>query len=185
MATTVGGTRGCRADCVIMWSISDTECVFLCPTDTIYGLSARVNDIDAVKRIAELKGRVQTCGFITLIPDIDALVQFGVELLPRHRAILEKLWPGPVTVVLKADTAAWAHLAGGKETLAFRVPDYPELRGFLHEVGPIVSTSANKHGETPAKTSDEVRAMFGDAVDAYIDVGPRTGEASTIIQILR
>lgn len=168
-----------------MFDVTESAHVFVCPTDTIYGLSARVQDIDAIKRIAELKGRGESAGFITLIPDIDALTQFGVELLPRHRTVLEKLWPGPVSVVLKADTKTWAHIAAGKDTLAFRVPQYPELLALLREVGPLVSTSANKHGETPAQSIKEARAVFGDGVDAYIDAGVHNGEASTIIQIIR
>lgn len=154
-----------------MFEIGESTRVFVCPTDTIYGLSARANDIEAIERIKELKGREDT-RFIVLLSDAEQLKEFGIEVTPRQQELLARLWPGSVTVAFDEETS-------------FRVPDYPELQEFIKKVGPIVSTSANKHGKPPIKTIEEAKELFGDQADEYIDIGPLEGEPSTIINILR
>ncbi len=159
-----------------MFSIKDSTRVFVCPTDTIYGISARVSDRDAIDRIREIKGGEEYQDFITLIADISDLAKFSIELTTRQKEFLARIWPGAVTVILDCEDA---------ENKAFRVPDYPELREFIKIVGPIVSTSANKRGKRPAKTIKEIREIFGSKLDEYIDIGKLENEPSTIVKILR
>lgn len=159
-----------------MLNIKDSTRVFLCPTDTIYGLSARASDAEAIERIRELKGRGESQNFITLIAGTQDLEKFDVKLTVHQEKLLTRIWPGPVTVVL--DT-----LDGS--TKAFRVPDYPELIEFIKKVGPIVSTSANMHGQAPVYTITEAKEVFGNKIDEYINAGELAGEPSTIIKILR
>ncbi len=154
-----------------MFKIKDSTRVFLCPTDTIYGLSARASDEQAIDRIKKLKEREDT-RFIVLLATTEQLKEFDIKLNQRQKELLACLWPGPVTVAFD-------------DSRAFRVPDYPELRELIQTIGPIVSTSANKHGEQPAKRVAEAEAIFGKEVDEYIDVGELAGNASTVIKILR
>ena len=156
-----------------MLKIKDNTRIFLCPTDTIYGLSARASDKEAIERIRQLKER-EDPRFIILLANQEQLIEFGIELNPRQQELLARLWPGPVTVVF-----------GDGERQAFRLPDYPQLREFIKSVGPIISTSANKYGEQLAKTVQEAREIFGDSLVEYIDGGELAGEPSTIIRILR
>ncbi len=158
-----------------MFKIKDSTHVFVCPTDTIYGLSARASDKEAVERIKNLKGREDT-RFIILLAEVTDLQKFGIELNSRQEELLARVWPGPVTV-------AFDSLTGSGQ--AFRVPDYPELQEFIKDIGPIVSTSVNKHGEPPASSVGEARVIFGSEVDEYIDAGNLDGDPSTIIKILR
>ncbi len=156
--------------------IDESVRVWLCPTDTIYGLSARVGDIGAVERVRQIKGGREGMHFITLISDIGQLSRLGVSITNRQKDFLNKVWPGPVSIIF--DT----HNGG---TIAVRLPDYSELRELIQELGPIISTSANRHGEIPVKTVQEAKAIFTDEIDEYLDVGILKGEASTLIKILR
>ncbi len=151
--------------------IKDTAKVWLCPTDTIYGLSARASDVEAVERIRQIKGGREGMHFITLIADIEQLTELGMSITPRQQAFLHKVWPGPVSVILNEQ--------------AFRLPDHPKLRDLIRAVGPIVSTSANRHGEEPVTTVEQARDIFGVEVDEYLDAGELTGEASTLVKIIR
>ena len=153
------------------FNIKNTERVFLCPTDTIYGLSARVEDKKAIQRILNLKKRENT-KFVILIPDISYLDLFKIRPSKNQLFALERLWPGPFSVAFDDEKA-------------FRVPDFPELREFLKEIGPIVSTSANLHKHPPVKSADEAYQIFKDRIDLYIDKGPLKDEASSLIRFLR
>ena len=109
--------------------------------------------------------------FITLISDIEHLSELGVSITSRQREFLYKVWPGPVSVIIGED--------------AYRLPDYAELREFIREVGPIISTSANRHGEPPVQAAREAREVFGDELDEYLDIGCLSSEASALVKILR
>ncbi len=150
--------------------------VWLCPTDTIYGFSARANDTEAIDRIKQIKGGREGMHFIVLISDFAQLEGLGVSITNRQKNFLDTIWPGPVTVIFTKDS-------GG--TIAVRLPDYEALRNLIREVGPIISTSANRHGEQPVTTVTEAKNIFGNEVDEYIDAGVLVGEASTIVKLVR
>lgn len=140
------------------------------PTDTLYGLLASAFDERAVNRVYELKGRLADKKCIILISSIDDLKSFNVVLTGEQQTILNRLWPGQVSVVLPCG-------------LAFRLPDDPQLISFLKESGPCIAPSANPEGLPPAETIEEARKYFGDKVDFYIDGGKRSGLASTLINL--
>lgn len=154
-----------------MLKIKDSIRVWLCPTDTLYGLSARVGDEAAIERIREIKGGREGMHFITLIADIEQLESLGVSISDRQRDFLQRVWPGPVSVIINGES--------------YRLPEYPELRDFIREVGPIISTSANRHGEAPVTTVAQAKEIFGSEVDEYLDAGVLAGEASTLVEIIR
>ncbi|MGH8274707.1 MAG: L-threonylcarbamoyladenylate synthase, partial [Gammaproteobacteria bacterium] len=91
---------------------------------------------------------------------------FPPEMASRIRAS----WPGPVTWLVPAGNDCPDWLTGGRTTLAVRVSAHPPSRDLARAAGTaIVSTSANRHGEVPARDAEGVRALFGDEVDAILD----------------
>lgn len=160
-------------------------CVF--QTDTILGVSALYDDVAAVEKITKLKQRDSSKGFIILISSIDDLQKFSINILDAHRRVLERVWPGPVSVVLKTETPeTFSYLSGGQDALAFRLPDSGALQNFLQKTGPIVSTSVNISGNQSIHSITGAQQTFGDAIDMYIENDiPATGQASTVISILR
>jgi L-threonylcarbamoyladenylate synthase len=157
--------------------------IFL-PTDTIYGISCSVDDVKSYERIHALKGTAIDKPLIVLIPNMDSLLQFGVVLTAYHAQLLQKIWPGPYSVMLPFVSEKYGYISN-TGSIVFRVPDTPEVRSFLHTIGPVFSTSANKTGERPATTVGEAMSIFGDAIDVYIDGGVCNDEPSTLIKVLR
>ena len=150
--------------------------VWVCPTDTVYGLSARYNDREAVERIKQIKTGREDRPFIVLISEFEQLSALGIALSAQQKEFLTKIWPGPVTVVFNR---------GDNETMAVRLPDYAPLRELINKIGPVISTSANRHGKPPVTSIDEAKEIFGGEVDAYFDGGELRAEPSVIVKLLR
>jgi L-threonylcarbamoyladenylate synthase len=147
--------------------------VVVIPTDTLYGLVARADKPEAIRRIYELKRRQPEKKLITLISSFDDLERFGVMLAPAQWVRVERYWPGPFSLILPA--------ADGNR--AFRLPKHEPLLALLRETGPLVAPSANWEGEPPARTVAEARRYFGAAVDYYLDGGQLLGPASTLLDL--
>jgi len=161
--------------------------IFVLPTDTLYGICARALDKTAVERIYEIKSRTETKPFIILISNPRDLEKFGISksFLNAHSKLLEKVWPGKVSVILPIKGSKFAYLHRGHKSLAFRIPRKKSLQVILKKTGPLVAPSANPEGMKPAETIREARTYFGDKVDAYISGGRLTGAPSTIIEITK
>jgi L-threonylcarbamoyladenylate synthase len=141
--------------------------VVLLPTDTIYGLHAVSSDRSAVAKIAAMKGRDAAKPLLVLAASTSQLEGLGC-VVP---AILNDIWPAPLTVVLQQ----------GEETLAARIPAVPWLRELAERVGPLVSTSANRSGEAPVTRPSELAYELQKALDGEVDAGPVEGEVSVIV----
>jgi L-threonylcarbamoyladenylate synthase len=141
--------------------------VALLPTDTIYGLHAVASDQQAVARIRAMKGRGDDKPFVVIASSVGQLRALGA-FVPEQ---LSGIWPAPLTAILIA----------GDATIAARIPDLLWLRSLLDRTGPLVSTSANRSGEAPVTSPDELANDLHNTLDALLDQGPREGEPSTIV----
>ncbi len=150
--------------------LKDTK-VWVMPTDTIVGIHARAFDKEAIDRIYKLKGRRKSKKMIVLISSLDQLKKFGIMLSKRQKGFLQKIWPGPVSVII--------------ENQAFRMPADTELLKLISKTGPLVSSSANISGKEHAKSVKEAKKIFGDKVDLYIEGKPKSKKPSIVIEIKR
>jgi L-threonylcarbamoyladenylate synthase len=141
--------------------------VVLLPTDTIYGLHAVAADEAAVARIAEIKGREEGKRFVVIGASMDQLVESGAAV-PE---LLRSIWPAPLTAVVP-------HPGG---SLAVRVPDLGWLREIVKRTGPLVSTSANRSGETPARQPSDLAPELQKQIDSALDIGPCEAKPSTLV----
>jgi len=153
------------------------------PTDTIYGLVGSALMPETVEKIYSLRERDRSKAMIILIASIRDLEKFQIELDSKTKNILQNLWPGKVSVILPCPRLEFEYLHRGNNSLAFRIPDFPELQNFLEETGPLVAPSANPEGQTPAATIDEAKKYFGDQLNFYVDGGKMESDPSTIIEI--
>ena len=153
------------------------------PTDTIYGISAVALDEKAVGRVYDLKNRSNKKPFIVLISSIADLGIFEIKVDDFTKKILEKYWPGKITVVLDCPSEKFSYLHFGTNALAFRIPDKKDLLNLLSKTGPLVSTSVNHPGEKPAVTIAEAKEYFGSSLDFYVDEGKLESLPSTVIRI--
>ena len=159
--------------------------VVLVPTDTVYGLAALTPG--AEEDLFVLKGRPADRSIAVLVADRPAAESLAASVPPALAELMDRHWPGPLTVVLPRPQASGPQLGGDRETVGVRCPDHPWLQRLLAEVGPLATTSANRHAQqTPTHASEVLAALPPDpttnaAIAVAIDGGPCTGEASTVV----
>lgn len=158
--------------------------VVVFPTDTVYGLAASVFQPRAIQKVYRLKGR----SYKKPLPFLVASLKDALALVEppdrRLRGLLREYWPGPLTVVFNTSPLGrWT--AGGKDTLAVRVPDHPVTLAILRALGqPLAVTSANRSGRREAVTGEEARRLFEGKVDLVVDAGACPGgQASTVLNV--
>ena len=153
------------------------------PTDTLYGLVGSAMSPKVVERIYTIKGRYYKKPLIVLIGSKIELLKFGIILSKQVEDEVDKLWPGPITVVLPSPLVNFKYLDRGKGTIAFRLPKDEKLQKFLLAAGPLVAPSANPAGKLPASNFKEALEYFGDQVDFYLRGPELLGAPSTIVAI--
>jgi L-threonylcarbamoyladenylate synthase len=153
------------------------------PTDTIYGIVASALNKKAVLRVYEIRKRNPKKPFIILISSLKVLDLFGIKLSAPARKILNKVWPGKVSVILPCPHKKFSYLHRGAKTLAFRLPDKKQLIRLLKKTGPLIAPSANLEGLPPVKTIKEAKKYFGSKVDFYVNAGKLNSLPSTLIAI--
>lgn len=152
------------------------------PTDTVYGVGADAFSAEAVRLLLEAKGRGREVPPPVLVPSARTLDGLADQVPAYARRLVERFWPGPLTLVLRAQTSLLWDLGETNGTVAVRQPDDPVALALLTETGPLAVTSANLHGRPAAQDVAEARAQLGEEVAVYLDGGPaRGGVASTIV----
>lgn len=159
--------------------------IIVLPTDTLYGITASINFKKSIEKIYDIKGRKENKQFIVLINSYKQLEIFGIKTNKDKIKILEKFWPGKVSVILECKQKRWQYLHRGTNSIAFRMigPRYKNLFNLINKVGPIVAPSANPEGEKPAETIREAKKYFGDKIDLYINKGRIKTLPSTLIRL--
>lgn len=136
-------------------------------TDTLYGLVAKAADEKAVARVYSIKRRADTKPPIVLISSTDQLLDPAPG---TYLGFLKSVWPGPNSIIMPAPSAPlW--LTRGTGTVAYRIPDLPELTDLIAKTGPLIAPSANYEGEMPAMNIEQATSYFADEVDFYVDGG--------------
>lgn len=156
------------------------------PTETVYGLAARVDRREAVERVFAVKGREATKALPVMVHDADAAAGLAA---PECREALRRLavfWPGPLTLVVKAAPLEWVEwVSPGSGTLGIRVPDHAFLLGLLRKAGPLAVTSANLSGREPPADSGELDPLLVEKVDLVLDQGRAgSGRPSTVARLV-
>ncbi|MGH7869107.1 MAG: L-threonylcarbamoyladenylate synthase [Candidatus Dormibacteraceae bacterium] len=146
------------------------------PTDTVYGLAALAGEKAAIQRIYQIKGRALNKQLIAMAATIEQLEPL-VEVSPRARALMERWWPGPLTLVLPARK-------GDLPTLGVRIPNHPVALDLLRQVGaPLLTTSANLSGEPEAMSAAAAAELIG--VAGIVDGGRAPGgQPSTVLSMV-
>ena len=155
------------------------------PTETVYGLGADATSETAVARIFEAKNRPSFNPLISHLADTASATRMG-RFSPLARAVAERFWPGPLTLVVeRARDCPIALLASaGQPTVALRVPGHPTARDLLRRTGrPVAAPSANRSGRISPTSASHVAEELGDHALIVDDGDCPIGLESTVLDL--
>lgn len=155
------------------------------PTETVYGLGANALDEDAATKIYQVKGRPSDNPLLVHVADKEDVYDLVENVDDRAKLLMDKFWPGPLTIVFKKKAIIPDRTSGGLDTVAIRMPSDQVARDLIRQAGvPIAAPSANISGRpSPTKPEHIIRDMDG-RVDGILVGGPCDyGVESTIIDL--
>lgn len=168
-------------------SIKDGK-IAVFPTETVYGVGTNAYNEDSCKMIYKIKNRDEAKPLIVLISNYEMLYDIADELNEVERKIIDKFWPGPLTMVLKKkkDSKIPNIITAGKEYVGIRMTSGKVATKLIEKSGvPIVAPSANLSGNPTGKKMKNIINELGDKVDYILDLGDieEEGKESTVIKI--
>lgn len=152
------------------------------PTETVYGLGAHALHAEAVAGVFAAKARPAGNPLIVHVPDQAGAAEIA-ELTPLAERLIERFWPGPLTLVLAARSPVPEITRGGLSTVAVRAPGHPVALALLAAAGvPVAAPSANASGRPSPTTAAHVLADLAGQVEMVVDGGScRFGVESTVV----
>jgi len=154
------------------------------PTETVYGLGANAFDEQAVKKIFAAKGRPSDNPVIVHIAEREDLEKLAQGITPMHEKLMDKFWPGPLTLIFNKKGNISSVVSGGLDTVAVRMPANAFARELIKRAGvPIAAPSANISTRPSSTESEHAEELVG-KVDMIIDAGESDiGLESTVVKI--
>jgi L-threonylcarbamoyladenylate synthase len=168
--------------------------IVVMPTDTLYGIVGKAQNISVVNRIYAIRKRNPEKPCIILIGDVNELEKFSITLSEEQKNKIKEYWPFdhtqnfqlvPTSIVLDCPDNSFFYLHRGTKTLAFRLPVPTDLQNLLKKTGPLIAPSANLEGWPPAEDISKAKEYFGSLVDLYVDGGIIKSKASKVIKLHR
>jgi len=155
------------------------------PTETFYGLGVAVFNQKAIKKVFEIKNRSLNKPLLILIDNESSLSELVSEIPTIAFPLMDKFWPGPLTIIFKASSQLTSLLTGGTGKIGIRVSSNTIAKKLVQRAGtPLTATSANREGELSPSMASQVIAQLGDRIDLVIDGGKTKGNlSSTIIDV--
>ena len=151
------------------------------PTDTVYGLAVDPFRPGATDRIFAAKRRPRDVSVPVLVSGVEQALSLATAVPARARELMDRYWPGALTIVIPARPGMGADLGDDDLTVGVRSPAHPVPLALCAALGPLATTSANRHGEPPMTTAAEVDATFGNALPMVLDGGVCAGAPSTVV----
>jgi L-threonylcarbamoyladenylate synthase len=160
--------------------------VIIIPTETVYGICCNINNIDAIKKIYDIKARDKTKPFSIFVRSVDELSKIA-EINSDIYNIITKFSPGSITYILKAKQSfldKYSYLNLPNDNIGIRIPNHKLCLSILNQINyPIIATSCNISNNEQLVSVKEIIETFQEKVDLIIDQGTITGKASTIIDL--
>jgi L-threonylcarbamoyladenylate synthase len=155
------------------------------PTETFYGIGVRFDSEPSLKKLYELKKRPEEKAMPLIIGGREMLSMVTESISTTAETLMDRFWPGPLTLILKAKRGLSKYLTANTGNIAVRIPgDSIALQLVREAVFPITTTSANISGKPPADNAETVLKYFGSKIDLIIDGGKTPGGLpSTIVDV--
>lgn len=156
------------------------------PTETVYGLAASALNAESVARIFLAKGRPRFDPVIVHVAAAEEAEELWAEIPPLARRLMDRFWPGPLTLVLPKRNIVPDIVTAGLPTVAVRMPSHPVALDLIRETGePLAAPSANRFGRLSPTHHEAVVEQLGEEVDAVIAGGPTSvGIESTVVSLV-
>jgi tRNA threonylcarbamoyl adenosine modification protein (Sua5/YciO/YrdC/YwlC family) len=151
------------------------------PTDTVYGLAADPFHTGAADRLFTVKGRPRNIELPVLVCDEAQALSLCTSVPDAARRLMSLYWPGPLTIVLPRRPDLAADLGEEDATIGIRCPAHPVPLAICRQMGPIATTSANRHHEPALTTAQEVAESLGAELTLVLDAGPSSAKPSTVV----
>jgi L-threonylcarbamoyladenylate synthase len=160
--------------------------VIVFPTETLYGLGADALNAAAVGKIYRLKERDTSSPIPVLVADQEMLLSLVGAIPVVARKLMERFWPGPLTLVLPARKEIPKPLLNAVGGIGVRISSQPIAMRLVKALGrPLTATSANPSGQAPARTVEEARNYFAAKIDVYVDGGTLASKSgSTVAEVV-
>ena len=168
----------------IVKEIEDGNLV-ITPTDTVYGMMAKALYLSVIRKVCEAKQRAKNKSLVVLVNGEEMLSKVAKNISLVHKELMNKYWPGKLTIIFDKNDDVPSELTGGLNTIAVRYPNHKELLEILKIVNePLISTSANiSNSDTITNTS-----MLDPELKKYIayisDGGEVVAASSTIVTVI-
>ncbi|HEY1080383.1 MAG TPA: L-threonylcarbamoyladenylate synthase, partial [Bdellovibrio sp.] len=155
------------------------------PTETVYGLAARIDIPSAIEKIFTTKERPFFDPLIVHVASIEQAKKVTAFWGPASQALAEVFWPGPLTLILPRDPSVNLMITAGLDSVGIRMPNHPIALSLLQEVGvPLAAPSANKFGRTSPTSAGHVRVEFKNENVFVLDGGEcQIGIESTVLLV--
>ncbi|MGE5086282.1 MAG: L-threonylcarbamoyladenylate synthase [Bacillota bacterium] len=155
------------------------------PTETVYGLAARIDMPPAIEKIFTTKERPFFDPLIVHVSSIEMAKKVTAYWGPASQALAEVFWPGPLTLILPKDPSVNGMITSGLESVGIRMPNHPLALELIQEVGvPLAAPSANKFGRTSPTSASHVRVEFKKEDVFVVDGGEcQIGIESTVLLV--
>ncbi len=156
------------------------------PTETVYGLAADVYNANAVAKVFETKERPHFDPLIVHLPSREMLDFVARTDSRLARELMDKFWPGPLTIVLPRREAIPDIVTAGLETVAVRMSAHPVFREIISVFGgPLAAPSANRFGRISPTSAQHVKDELAGRIPLIVDDGATThGIESTIVRVM-
>ncbi|MFH0961172.1 MAG: L-threonylcarbamoyladenylate synthase [archaeon] len=150
------------------------------PTETLYGLGVRIDNLAAIGRLKKLKGRDGKKPFLIALPGVRSIPKYA-HATRGQLAFLREILPGPVAVLLKRKATVPPEITGGSDLVGIRIPANRLARALAKSVGAITSTSANPAGKRPATSASQVERELG--ILSVVPGACKYGKPSTLMNV--
>ncbi len=161
--------------------VLDSSGLVAFPTDTVYGVGAKVFDRSAVESIYTAKDRSLEKAIPVLIGDVDDLLKVAIAVPEIAFRLAAHFWPGPLTLVVPKHPELPEIVSSGP-TVGVRIPNHPAARALLRLAGPMAVTSANISGQPSPITAQEVFTQLAGRIPLILDGGTTPGGVpSTVV----
>lgn len=157
--------------------------LIIIPTETVYGICCDAFNESAVRKLFRIKKRPKSKPLQLLISDVKDIKKIAQKIPLKIKKIMKKIWPGPITIVLKKKKIVPNIVTAGLNTLGIRIPDHPIALKLINSFGgPIAASSANISGQKPPRTAHQAVKSLKKGFALVLDCGPsRIGRASKVI----